>query len=178
MRFVFKSVNLSHGFTCSDSGFVSGYRISRSKLNATTGIEGFAGSSSLKCLAARRVSEAITFESLVRGDHSLGSFLEQEGVNSVPSPANIRPGTSKYFAGKYWFYDQYRDLIDMVQVYAHKDNRDNALARQTFAENLANAVVAFYQEHYGNDILVHPETIVWKIYTFVIKQAQFGALTP
>ena len=129
---------------------LSGYRISKSRLNAETGIEGLADSSSIKLLAAKRVSDAISFDDLVRGSPSLGSFLEQQDVITVPSPANRSPESGKYLVGSSWLYNQYRDLIDMIQMYAPFKYRNSPEAIDEFAGKLASAVAAFYQSHYGN----------------------------
>ena len=134
----------------------SGYRISKSKLNDLT-IDEFnqqANYSSIKRLAARREQNGISFDSLVRGNDSLGSLLEREdpGSESVPSVTNRSPGTKKYLAGKWWLYDEYRENVDVVQTYVHFTHRELDSSRLAFAAEFASAVADFYHTHYGNTV--------------------------
>ena len=136
----------------------SGYRIPKSKLNGLT-IDEFnqqAKYSSIKRLAARKEPDGISFDSLVRGNDSLGSLLETEnpGSGSVPSVTNRSPGTKKYLAGKWWLYDEYYESVDVVQTYIHIKHRESDSSRLAFAAEFASAVADFYHAHYGNMLII------------------------
>ena len=108
-----------------------------------------AENSSIKRLTAARAPD-VSFDDLVRGDSSLGFQLVEEGVDSIPSPTNRGPGTSKYLAGKNSYTTKtYKDQIDVVQIEIPYMFRNSSSARQEFAQKLASAVADFYQDHYG-----------------------------
>ena len=113
-----------------------------------------ADSSSIYRLASVK-SPDISFDELVRGDYSFGYLLEQQGVESIPSPSNTGPGTRKYLAGKYSYTtNAYRDRIDVIQIEVPISHRNSNSAREDFAQKLASAAAAFYRMHYGK-MLMH-----------------------
>jgi hypothetical protein len=110
----------------------------------------FAQASSLRALAT---AVEMPFSRLLRGPTSLGGFLGDEGVPSVPSPGDPDPGTAPYFSGGYATARHgSRDggTVIGAQMELHRvgirDTHENRLA---FGDALAAAVEAFMMEHYG-----------------------------
>ena len=78
-----------------------GYNIQPARLNADNFT---AEESSLRALAARAAARGIEFDSLVRGEDSLGKLVQEKGFRVVPSPEYPRPEMGikgKYMRGGY-----------------------------------------------------------------------------
>lgn len=127
-----------------------GYLLTKTILNRTSHpIQ--ARYSSIKSLASRYPEDE--FESIVRGEKSLGYLLEDESQGlypSIPSPSNPKPLKDDYFAGGYntrAYGSKYGGAIDAIQVEAHKDVRKKNVY-QVFTDTLARAVKRYMDLHY------------------------------
>ena len=128
--------------------FSIGYRISGSRLNDPddTAMDALVNDSSISNLAtAHKASKR--FSNLLRGSGSFGAMMEAYGLDSVPSPQNSGPGTGKYFSGGYTT-EHYKAELDVIQVEVHKYHRSCLTLRQEYAEQLAKAMVDFYDLYY------------------------------
>lgn len=125
-----------------------GYMVIKDRLNGVDGKVPVAQYSSIRSLA-NRVN--IDFESLLRGDNSLGHYLQDNGHNTVPSPVNPKPGSAQYFTGGHIIKthgSRYGGEIDAIQVEIPKPMRNSNEAEE-YASHLASAVFKFMREHYG-----------------------------
>lgn len=90
---------------------------------------------------------------LILGSESLGHFLTEEGVPSVPSPANPTIGDAAYFNGG-WNTLQHgsRDsgTISAIQIECYLEGfRDTDEALDKSAAKLAKALLGFMNRHYA-----------------------------
>ena len=110
----------------------------------------FREESSIRSLA-RQVE--ISFAELVRGPESLGAFLSQERVTTVPSPLIPDPHGEPFFSGGYSTRRHGSldgGVIDGVQIELHGPGiRDTERNRQRFAGALARSLKSFLEAHYG-----------------------------
>jgi hypothetical protein len=95
-----------------------------------------------------------TFAELLRGETSLGGFLADEGVESVPSPASPGPGTDAYFTGGYNTRQHGSradsELVSGIQLeHQFPGLRDTDAHRREYADQLARAVRLYMLEHFG-----------------------------
>jgi len=91
-------------------------------------------------------------EQLIRGQVSLGHFLAEENIASVPSPANPKVGKALYFNGG-WNTLQHgsRDqgTISSIQIECHmRGVRDSEEAIASSAASIGRALWAFLKLHY------------------------------
>jgi hypothetical protein len=139
---------LELGYLLSSSNLM----LSDNQLNSTY----YINKSSLKALAAET---PVSFPQLIRGSKSLGTLLEEREIPSVPSSAQINPGSGNpYFSGGYNTKRHgSRDggTISGVQIECHYTGiRDNSENRENFAEKLTESLNIYFQEHFGwNGIL-------------------------
>ena len=109
-----------------------------------------AGNSSIRNLAANSI-DRITFEELLRGPRSFGSFLNQFDYPVVPSPENPGPDGEPFYSGGY-NTRQHGSLtegeIDAIQIESPwdfvEDNR-----RDDYADAIAQTMVRYLSEYYG-----------------------------
>ena len=123
--------------------------MSRTRLNSLddSGIDLLVNDSSIKLLAASR-SPSKTFSQLLRGNISLGAYMEKKNLDAVPSPNNTGLGSDQnYFSGGYTT-KTYRDRIDVIQIEVHYYHRSSLAKRQNYAVKLAQAIVEFFDENY------------------------------
>ena len=91
------------------------------------------------------------FQHFVQGNRGLGYFMNQEGLDAVPSPLDEDPEGEKFFYGGYTtkrYGSRYGGKIDAIQLelpigVRYKWNGDDAL-KNAFAK----AIVQFYQTNY------------------------------
>ena len=91
------------------------------------------------------------FQDFVQGNRGLGYFMNQEGLDAVPSPLDEDPEGEKFFYGGYTtrhYGSRYGGKIDAIQLelpigVRYKWNGDDAL-KNAFAK----AIVQFYQTNY------------------------------
>ena len=104
-----------------------------------------ADSSSLKRLSTRT---QMSLESLLRGPHSLGTYIADETFDAVPSEQIPRPNDGPFFAAKYSpITKKHRDNIDVFQVEMPKKGRNSS--QEQYSEALGNAFLKFYERYYG-----------------------------
>ena len=92
------------------------------------------------------------FPSLLRGNKSLGWYMQNRSLDALPSPNFPLPeGGYTYFgATKSPITIQYStDSSDVIQAECHSDNRLTKKSRNIFGNKFAEAIVDFYNEHYG-----------------------------
>jgi hypothetical protein len=130
-----------------------GYLLTGSDLNrsdAALNQPRFREQSSIRTLA-RRVE--LSFADIVRGPESLGGFLSEERITTVPSPIIPDPGGEPFFSGgfstrRHGSLDG--SVIDGVQIELHGPGiRDTDENRRRFAGDLARSLKYFLEAHYG-----------------------------
>lgn len=140
-----------HGYLThnTDNWTEIGYNIRREALNEDVFTP---EESSIRALAGRVVTGDLTWDSLVRGPHSLGALFQQEAFRTVPSPQYPQPqdGTEgKYFRGGYitrrWG-SLTKGSIDAVQIEFPQWIRDNV---PLYGPKLGRAMAAWIQKYYG-----------------------------
>lgn len=131
-----------------------GYLLTAGQLNRTDAevdALGLAQYSSIRALAGM---SPLPFSRLLRGDRSLGGYLQAQGVRSVPSPSDPSPGSDDYFNGG---YDTERHgsrtpgrTVSGVQIELPRPGiRDTDADRKAFGQALAAAIEAYMSDHYG-----------------------------
>lgn len=95
-----------------------------------------------------------TFSELLRGPKSFGGFLENEGVRSIPSPADPSPGGDPYWTGGYNTREHgsrgQSEVISGLQLeHQYPGLRDSDANRKAYAAQLTSAIRMFMLEHYG-----------------------------
>ena len=124
-----------------------------------TDIQALVNESSIRRLSGYSGS---MFPSFLRGENSLGRYMQNQSLDTVPSPTVTEPGTGyTYFGatlspitGRYA-----TDSSDVYQAECHSSNRLSTPARNIFGDRFATALVHFHNEYYGKFIallrLVH-----------------------
>jgi len=111
---------------------------------------GYATISSIRAVAA---SSPLPFSRILRGDQSFGAFLAAQGINSVPSPAALSPGSAEYFSGGYnteRHGSRHGGTVSGIQMELHRPGiRDTDENRRAFGARLAAAVEAYMVAHWG-----------------------------
>lgn len=107
--------------------------------------------SSIRALAE---SSPLPFSLLLRGNKSLGGYLQAQGVRSVPSPSDPSPGSEEYFTGGYNTGRHgsltFGRTVSGVQIeLPFPGIRDSDANRRAFGRALATAVEAYMLEHFG-----------------------------
>ena len=130
-----------------------GYLLNASALNlsdAELDAGGYTDTSSIRALATM---SPLPFSHVLRGDQSLGAFLGAQGIPSIPSPADPRPGADKYFSGGYntnRHGSRHGGTVSGIQIELHyrgiRDTDDN---RRAFGTGLAAAVEGYMVAHWG-----------------------------
>ncbi len=136
-----------------------GYLISGADLFKTDGelnTADFMNSSSIRALAAE---SSLDFAELLRGDKSLGTLFEENGIQAVPSLYQPDPGSGNpYFSGGYSTVRHgSRDggTINGVQIEAYKTGlRDTPANRKKYAQTITEVFDEFFREHFGWDGIV------------------------
>ena len=124
--------------------------LSGSKLKLDdTAIQQYVNMSSIRRLSGY---SSPMFPSLLRGNKSLGWYMQNQSLDALPSPIFPSPeGGYTYFgATKSPITIQYStDSSDVIQAECHSDNRLTKKSRNIFGNKFAEAIVDFYNEHYG-----------------------------
>lgn len=130
-----------------------GYLLNASALNlsdAELNAGGYADLSSIRALAA---TSTLSFSHVLRGDQSFGALLGAQGIPSVPSPTDPRPGTDKYFSGGYntnRHGSRHGGTVSGIQIELHyRGIRDTDENRRAFGTGLAAAVEGYMVSHWG-----------------------------
>lgn len=110
----------------------------------------------VRCSSIRELGRdsAIPFSQLLRGATSFGGLLQDEGVRSVPSPADPSPGTAPYFRGGYntrqHGSQEDGEVISGIQIEHHFPGlRDTDENRRRYAGKAARVIRRFMIEHFG-----------------------------
>ncbi|XP_069465108.1 uncharacterized protein [Ambystoma mexicanum] len=140
-----------HGQAHSEGWIELGYTLSKSSLDSG---KFTAAQSSIYHLAQQQSN--VAFETLLRGDRSLGTFIEEQkaGANyiCVPSPKNPGPNGGNYFSGGYiteTFGSKNSGMVDAIQIEVPRWIRENN-ERPSFCVALAKAIMNFLQINYCN----------------------------
>jgi hypothetical protein len=130
-----------------------GYLLNASALNlsdAELNAGGYADLSSIRALAA---TSPLPFSHVLRGNQSFGALLGAQGIPSLPSPADPRPGTDKYFSGGYntnRHGSRHGGTVSGIQIELHyRGIRDTDENRRSFGTGLAAAVEGYMVAHWG-----------------------------
>ncbi|ELU06908.1 hypothetical protein CAPTEDRAFT_229272 [Capitella teleta] len=88
----------------------------------------------------------VTFENLLRGQRSLGGFMNREGLRATPSPNDRAPAPGdSYFSGGYSVQlhgSRSEGTMDAIQIEISREQRSDA-GRPAFVEGLAKALRNF-----------------------------------
>ena len=91
-------------------------------------------------------NRTIPLSQLVRGPHSFGAALEQEGFATVPSPAHPDPGSEPYFSGGYNL-EQHSAFSGRkvwgIQVELPTGIREDDARRRAFATAFVKSAIGF-----------------------------------
>ena len=135
-----------HGQRHPDGWIELGYLIKKDNLN----IDNMHGDkSSLKHLAYVFKDKYI-FEDIVYGKDSLGTYLQQEGYNTIPSGCNKKPGMDGgYYAGGYntqTYGSRLTGKIDGIQIETHAQYR-NAEKYENYTKALGRSIAKFWRKY-------------------------------
>ncbi|CAF0770569.1 unnamed protein product [Brachionus calyciflorus] len=86
-------------------------------------------------------------ERLIRGNISLGAFMQKFSYRVVPSPSILSPGTGGYFNGGYITFKHKSINTNTIQMELASFIRRNSTTSRYHAKNIANAVYQFYNIH-------------------------------
>lgn len=97
---------------------------------------------------------SLPFSQLLRGPMSFGGLLGDEGVPSVPSPADPGPGAHPYWRGGYntRIHGSLAEgeVVSGIQLEHHFPGlRDSPENRQAYADKVARAIRRYMLEHFG-----------------------------
>ncbi|KAJ7386625.1 hypothetical protein OS493_008776 [Desmophyllum pertusum] len=129
-----------------------GYLISRNNLNnGRYSVE----QTSIRSLGERWCgTNKACFKELILGDRSLGYFMNQQGLQAVPSPQNKKPNKAKYYRGGYTakkYGSRDRGDIDAIQMEFPTTFRKRW---GTDSENrVVRAIFSFLNQSYYQDLL-------------------------
>ncbi|KAM5145672.1 uncharacterized protein ACMZJ9_013045 [Mantella aurantiaca] len=135
-----------HGHSHAEGWVELGYVISKTNLDSG---KFKAADTSIYSLSRRRLD--ITFDSLLRGSHSLGNLIEDQNANyvCVPSPSNPGPHGGNYFSGGYIVATHGSKIsgeVDAIQIELPRWIRES-VERSNFATVLAKAILSYYDVH-------------------------------
>lgn len=143
-----------HGHGHPEDRLELGYLLSADRLNGDDG--SLNNLATVQQTSIREIGRdsPLPFSQVIRGPTSLGGFLEDLGVPSVPSPAIPGPGTDPYFSGGYSTVRHGSladtELVSGIQIEHHYPGLRNSDAnRRAYAALLAEAVRTFMLEHIG-----------------------------
>ena len=122
---------------------VSTLDMSDEKLDSGT----YAASSSIVHLA-RTNKAGLSFSKMLRGEKSFGAFLYKNGLECVPRPQNLSPGSTPYFYGGYTTrtYGSYGGgSVDAIQCEFRYSYRDTQSERLRAAAAFAKSITEFTQ---------------------------------
>ena len=125
--------------------------------------------SSIRSLAE---STDVTFEELVRGNDSLGAYLDENGFHAVPSPKYPGPGNATFYRGGYNTRRHgSRDggTVDAIQIESVYSFRSPASRRDQYANALARSITKYLNKYYGYSV---PEPV--KSAAFTRTSQDFG----
>ena len=130
-----------------------GVRLSRSDLELDdTEIQDLVNQSSIRQLSG--YSDTM-FPSVLRGDDSLGRYMQNQSLGTVPSPTVPEPESGYTYFGATLspITGQYAtNASDVYQAECHSSNRLTTSARDIFGDRFATALVYFHNEYYGKFI--------------------------
>ena len=112
--------------------------------------------SSIQNLAKNNLNTASHYD-LLSGEYALGTLLESNGFNSVPSTNDAIPLVSdNYFSGGYntVTYSSYSGgTIDGIQVECNRTNlRETSVDRELFAKAFTKSILTYITQHYFEEI--------------------------
>ena len=134
-----------------------GYNLSTSTLNQSSFTTADKNSSCIRELANRT---RVTFQELLRGSLSLGTFLTTRGYPSIPSLSDPNPGKTNgtdndYFSGGYTVeihgtMSPNTGTINAIQMECNFTGvRDSSESRAAFAAELVSALEEYFPLHVG-----------------------------
>ena len=136
-----------HGQSHSDQ-IDLGYLLTVSKLNMSDEtLDGgtYAASSSIAHLT-RTNKEGLSFSKMLRGEKSFGAFLYKNGLECVPRPENLTPGSTPYFTGGYTtrqYGSSGGGVVDAIQCEFRYSYRDTQSERLRCAAAVAKSIDEF-----------------------------------
>lgn len=145
-----------HGHGHSKLRVELGWALSESDIDVEDSVlETKKNKSTIRNLAHTSISGE-SFVNLIRGNQGFGGLLENEGIQSVPSPTNPRINGDPYFTGGYncrRHGSREAGNIDGVQMETHKVGlRDTEENRKKTGRAVAKALIYFFKLHYGLDL--------------------------
>ena len=135
-----------HGWRHSKEWVGLGYLVPGKDLNSGTPL---AKRSSIRSLTCRLNHEP--FDVILRQDRSLGRYLQDQYIATVPSSKHPSPNTDKYYSGGFntkQYGSRCGGKLDAIQIEVPKCYRKKDFS-VNFSRALAKAVVAFMSKNYG-----------------------------
>ncbi|CAF1070519.1 unnamed protein product [Brachionus calyciflorus] len=123
-----------------------GYLLSRNELNKPVLVE-----SNKSSLQALKMRSNYDLESLIRGEYSLGAFLERKNYRIVPSPSIKSPGNGRYYSGGYITAAHKSNHSNSIQIELSYLLRTNDSVAKMSAIDFANSIAEFYNFHKFNN---------------------------
>lgn len=139
-----------HGHAHEKQRLEIGYMLSGSELNKSDyelNYFNYEGSSSIRNLVAR---SKFNFANILRGDSSMGYFMEDNLVSAIPSDMNPSPNGDPYFNGGYntKLYGSIESgEFNSMQFETPWDHRKSLTDRRNFADSYAYAIHSFMIKH-------------------------------
>ena len=133
-----------------------GYALDAKQLNQTDAGFDAAGLVTVSTLRDLHTRLGGSAADLLRGPRSLGAFLAERGLRTVPSPQEPQPGNNPFFSGGYTVRRHCAEpattKIDGLQIECHRAGvRDTAENRTRFAKIAAESLLLFLRERYAFD---------------------------
>ena len=141
-----------HGHTIARAEL--GYLLTAGQLNHTDAEVDALGLPQYSSIRALAETSPLPFSRLLRGEASLGGYLQARGVRSVPGPSDPSPGNDAYFNGGYntarhGSRTAGRTVSGVQMELPRPGIRDTEANRKAFGQALAGAVEAYMTEHFG-----------------------------
>lgn len=140
-----------HGQTHTPARTELGYVISGSKLDS--GVYSI-GESSIRNLGQYWCgNDNICFKDFVQGNRSLGHFMNQEGLDAVPSTQDTSPNGESYFSGGYTsktYGSRDGGDIDAIQMEFDSTFRKGWRRDEEAQKKVARAILSFRELNYAN----------------------------
>ncbi|CAF0872031.1 unnamed protein product [Brachionus calyciflorus] len=98
-------------------------------------------------IEALKVSSSKDLESLIRGEYSLGAFIERKNYRVIPSPTLKYPGDGNYYKGGYISSNHKSLNTNSIQIELAYGVRSSESVAKLNAITFANAFLDFYNFH-------------------------------
>ncbi|CAF0810658.1 unnamed protein product [Brachionus calyciflorus] len=131
-----------HGQSHAENWTEIGYLLTKTELNQPILLDTRRSS-----IEALKVSSSKDLESLIRGEYSLGAFIERKNYRVIPSPTFKYPGTGNYYNGGYITLNHKSLNTNSIQIELAFGVRSTESVAKLNAVYFADAFIEFYRFH-------------------------------